>query len=193
MLTTFSLNSSKEKSNLLNIFEIIHCSRLIYGSTEGYCCHSRNQKITRTRTSIDEQFASNLPQSLWRTSGTIDLSLMLKAFSLTKIWKSMCVLASKKDCLVISSRFFGVPKFFWLFIRHIWRFYVQSFRQMALVGGVGKSRFCICRFSECNVQEKWACPMSENPVLFREHMDIRFVNVLFKICKLQTKMWLHPL
>ena len=27
------------------------------------------------------------------------------------------------------------------------------------------------RFSERNVQQKWACPMSENPALFREHMD----------------------
>ena len=31
------------------------------------------------------QFALNLAQSLWMTSGTNDFSLMLKAFSLTKI------------------------------------------------------------------------------------------------------------
>ena len=49
------------------------------------------------------------------------------------------------------------------------------------------------RFSERNVQQKWACPMSENPALFREHMDIRFANVLFKMWKLQAKMRLHPL
>ena len=42
------------------------------------------------------------------------------------------------------------------------------------------------RFSERNVQQKWACPMSENPALFREHMDLRFVNVLFKMLKLQA-------
>ena len=47
------------------------------------------------------------------------------------------------------------------------------------------------RFSERNVQQKWVCPMSENPALFREHMDIRFANVLFKMWKLQAKMRLH--
>ena len=49
------------------------------------------------------------------------------------------------------------------------------------------------RLSEQNVQQKWACPMSENPALFREHMDIRFANVLFVMWKLQAKMRLHPL
>ena len=29
--------------------------------------------------------------------------------------------------------------------------------------------------------------MSENPALFREHIDIRFANVLFKMWKLQAK------
>ena len=28
--------------------------------------------------------------------------------------------------------------------------------------------------------QKWACPMSENPALLREYMDIRFANVLVK-------------
>ena len=44
------------------------------------------------------------------------------------------------------------------------------------------------RFSKRYVQQKWAmsyvCPMSENPALFREDMDIRFANVLFKMWKL---------
>ena len=44
------------------------------------------------------------------------------------------------------------------------------------------------QFREQNVQQKWACPMPENPALFREHMDIRFANVLFKMWKLQAKM-----
>ena len=49
------------------------------------------------------------------------------------------------------------------------------------------------RFSEGNVQQKGTCPMSEKPALFREHMDIRLVNVFFKMWKLQAKMQLHPL
>ena len=49
------------------------------------------------------------------------------------------------------------------------------------------------RFSERNVQQKWACPMSENPAVFREQMDTRFANVLFKKWKLQAKTQLHPL
>ena len=36
------------------------------------------------------------------------------------------------------------------------------------------------RFSEQNLQQRWACPMSENPAVFREHMDITFANVQFK-------------
>ena len=48
-------------------------------------------------------------------------------------------------------------------------------------------------FSEGNLQQKWACPMSENPVVFREHMDIRFAKVLFEMCTLHAKMRLHPL
>ena len=57
------------------------------------------------------QFAPNLAEGLWMTSGT-DLSLMLKAFSLTEIWNNMCSSASKIDCLVITSRIFGMAKFF---------------------------------------------------------------------------------
>ena len=49
------------------------------------------------------------------------------------------------------------------------------------------------RFSKRNVQQKQACPMLENPARFREHMDIRFANVLFKMWKLQAKTRLHPL
>ena len=49
------------------------------------------------------------------------------------------------------------------------------------------------RFSERNVQQKWVCPMSENPALFREHMDIGFANVLFKMWKLKAKTQWHPL
>ena len=43
------------------------------------------------------------------------------------------------------------------------------------------------RFSKRNVQQKWACPMSENPALFRK-MDISFANVLFEKWELQAKM-----
>ena len=49
------------------------------------------------------------------------------------------------------------------------------------------------RFSEWNVQQKWACPMSDNPALSREQMDISFANVLFKMLKLQAKTRLHLL
>ena len=57
------------------------------------------------------------------------------------------------------------------------------------------------RFSEQIVQQKWACPMSENPALSREDMDIRFVNVLLYMIiyyviimwKLHAKTQLHPL
>ena len=49
------------------------------------------------------------------------------------------------------------------------------------------------QFSEQNVQHNWVCPISENSALFREHMDMRFENVLFKMWKLQAKTRLHPL
>ena len=49
------------------------------------------------------------------------------------------------------------------------------------------------RFSKRNVQQKWVGPMSENPAVFREHMHIKFANVLFKMWKSQAKTRLHPL
>ena len=42
------------------------------------------------------------------------------------------------------------------------------------------------RFSEQNVQQKWACPMSENPALLREQMD---VVKMWKL-KIKTGVWL---
>ena len=87
------------------------------------------------------QFAPNLAQSLWMTSGRIELSWMLKAFSLTEIWNNVCFFTSKKDCLVITSRFFGVPK----------NVHDTSRDSMCKVSGRWhlncrslKSRFCIC-------------------------------------------------
>ena len=42
------------------------------------------------------------------------------------------------------------------------------------------------RFSEQNVQQKWTCPMSENPALLREQMD---VVKMWKL-KIKTGVWL---
>ena len=48
------------------------------------------------------KFPPNLAQSVWLTSETIHLSLMLIAFSLTKICKGMCFLASRKKLFIFS-------------------------------------------------------------------------------------------
>lgn len=69
------------------------------------------------------QFASNLEQTIWLTFQTSVLNLVLIAFTLEKIYSVL----SEKKLFVITSRFFGVAKFFWeLLIRSVRRLYVQG-------------------------------------------------------------------
>ena len=50
------------------------------------------------------------------------------------------------------------------------------------LGGVRKSTFFICRdFANGKLAQKWAWPTSNNSVEFREHIGMRFNNVIFGV------------